>query len=250
MRKSASSGVAFSAAMLLTALLTGCGQQAGPPASTTTAPGTSSPTAVSPTPEETAAGTPTASPTASPTDTWMTYTTTDGQLVFDLPSTWKVQDPAGPVPPNGGVFLEVSNAAGKPMAALRTNVVTGAESTEKLPYLVLDSQPIAALTQGGSTPRFMFETRGDVTASAPSTTTAAAYGITSVPAPTGDRAYPIFHFFSWPPSGAMFGAGYSPDNNVTPGDPALPYLEKAKKYAETAEYQDIKRMITSLRPVS
>jgi hypothetical protein len=46
----------------------------------------------------------------------------------------------------------------------------------------------------------------------------------------------------------MFGAFYNPANNETPGDDALPYLEKAKKYADTPEYQDIKRMITSLRP--
>lgn len=249
MHRSASSGVALSAAILLTALLTGCGQQAGPPASTTTAPGTSSPSVASPTPSQTTtAGTPSASPTASAD--WTTYRTTDGQLVFDLPSTWKVRDPAGPVPPDGGVFVEVANAAGKPMAALRTNMVTGSECMEKLPFSVLDSQPIPALAQGGSTPRFMFETRGDVMALAPSTTTVASYGITSDLAPTGDKAYCIFHLFAWPPSGAMFGAGYNPANNATPGDSSTPYLEKAKKYAQTAEYQDIKRMITSLRPVS
>ena len=46
----------------------------------------------------------------------------------------------------------------------------------------------------------------------------------------------------------MFGAFYNPGNNLTPGAESLPYLEQAKKYAETPEYQDIKRMITSLRP--
>ena len=48
----------------------------------------------------------------------------------------------------------------------------------------------------------------------------------------------------------MFGAFYNPENNETPGDASLPYLEKAKIYMETAEYRDIKRMITSLRPAS
>lgn len=75
-----------------------------------------------------------------------------------------------------------------------------------------------------------------------------AYGIASGPAPTGDSACPIFHFFTWPPTAAMFGAFYNPANNETPGDPSLPYLEKAERYAGTAEYRDIKRMITSLRP--
>jgi hypothetical protein len=48
----------------------------------------------------------------------------------------------------------------------------------------------------------------------------------------------------------MFGAFYNPANNQTPGDASAPYLEKAKIYADTPEYQDIKRMITSLRPTS
>ena len=46
----------------------------------------------------------------------------------------------------------------------------------------------------------------------------------------------------------MFGAFYNPENNVTPGAASLPYLEQAKKYMESAEYRDIRRMITSLRP--
>ena len=46
----------------------------------------------------------------------------------------------------------------------------------------------------------------------------------------------------------MFGAFYNPENNVTAGAGSLTYLQQAKKYAETAEYRDIRRMITSLRP--
>jgi hypothetical protein len=57
----------------------------------------------------------------------------------------------------------------------------------------------------------------------------------------------MFQLFLWPPSGAMFGAAYNPGANATPGDPSLPYLQKAKLYASTAEYQEIRKMITSLR---
>ena len=46
----------------------------------------------------------------------------------------------------------------------------------------------------------------------------------------------------------MFGAFYNPDNNRTPGSESLPYLEQARKYMDTTEYQNIRRMITSLRP--
>ena len=78
--------------------------------------------------------------------------------------------------------------------------------------------------------------------------TIAAYGITMIPEESGDLACPMFHLFLWPPSGAFFGGTYNPENNTTPGDPALPYLEKAKLYASTPEYQDVRKMITSLRP--
>jgi hypothetical protein len=58
----------------------------------------------------------------------------------------------------------------------------------------------------------------------------------------------MFHLFLWPPSGAFFGGTYSPANNETPGEGSLPYLERAKLYTGTREYQDLRRMITSLRP--
>lgn len=177
---------------------------------------------------------------------WVTYTTPDGTLAFDLPASWKVEELDAPGPA-GGVFIRVSNDAGKPMATLRTNIVTGSECIQRYPYAVMDQAKVPALVQGESVPSFIFESR-DPAAATPGTTTEAAYGITSVPAPTGQLACPIFHLFTWPPSAAMFGAGYSPDNNVTPGDPSLPYLEKARVYAQTPEYAKVRTMITSLRP--
>lgn len=255
MRSSVSSRVAIPAAVLVALLLAGCGPQAGPPTSTSgspsdsmtsaTATATTSPT---PTPSQTptAAGTPSATGTRAAL--WTTYTTADGQLIFDLPAAWSVKDPAGELAEGGGAFAEITNQAGKPLATLRTNMATGSTCTERFPYSVLESQELPALMQNGQTPRFVFETRGNATAPGPADTPAAAYGITSVPAPSGDSACAIFHFFTWPPNAAMFGAFYNPANNQTPGDASLPYLEKAKKYAETAEYRDIKRMITSLRP--
>lgn len=183
-----------------------------------------------------------------PSAAWTSYTTADGQLTFDLPSAWSVEDPAGELPEGGGAFAEITNPAGKPLATLRTNMATGSTCTDRYPYSVLDSQDLTALTLKGSTPRFVFETRGTATDPGPADTPAAAYGITSGPTPSGDSACAIFHFFTWPPTAAMFGAFYNPANNVTPGEATLPYLEKAKVYTETAEYRDIKRMITSLRP--
>jgi hypothetical protein len=235
------------ALILVGAMVAGCGPQAAPPPSTTsTAPGTSAapvPTLTSPPATPTVTVKPPADGTA-----WMTFTTADGELAFDLPAEWNVRDPAGELPDGGGAFAEVTNEAGRPLATLRTNMATGSTCTEKYPYSEFESQQMPALAQDSEVPRYVFETRGDATAPGPANTPAAAYGITTVPAATGDAACPIFHFFTWPPTAAMFGAFYNPDNNRTPGAESLPYLEQARKYMDTTEYQNIRRMITSLRP--
>jgi hypothetical protein len=226
------SGARRVAAVCVAVLLVACGPPAASPGAGS--PGTTSPTGISPMPSG-----------------WKTFTTSDRALTFDYPGDWSIKDPAGEAP-LGGVFVAVSNAAGKPMAVLQTNVVTGAECHEKYPFTVLDSEFLTALAEKGvpneGVPRYVFETRGDDAAPAPTQSTIAAYGITMAPEETGTLACPLFLLFTWPPSGALFGAGYNPENNKTPGDPSLPYLQKAKLYAETGEYRNIRRMITSLRP--
>jgi hypothetical protein len=240
------SGGLVPALILVGAVVAGCGPQAGPPAASPTT------TAASASPAPSATSSPAAtSPAPVPTATrgsLKTFTTADGQLAFDLPATWSVRDPAGELPEGGGAFAEVTNEAGRPMATLRTNMATGSTCLEKYPYAVLESQELPALAQDGETPRFIYETRGNTATPGPADTPAAAYGIVSVPAPTGDLACPMFHFFTWPPTAAMFGAFYNPENNRTPGAESLPYLEQARRYMDTTEYQNIRRMITSLRP--
>ncbi|MEV7573381.1 hypothetical protein AB0P28_09820 [Pseudarthrobacter sp. NPDC089323] len=240
------SGGLVPALILVGAAVAGCGPQAGPPAASPTTTAASA----SPTPSATSSPTETASPAPATTTrgSLKTFTTADGQLAFDLPATWSVRDPAGELPEGGGAFAEVTNEAGRPMATLRTNMATGSTCLEKYPYEVLESQELPALAQDGETPRFIYETRGNTATPGPADTPAAAYGIVSVPAPTGEMACPMFHFFTWPPTAAMFGAFYNPENNRTPGAESLPYLEQARRYMDTTEYQNIRRMITSLRP--
>jgi len=238
------------AAVLLSAsLLTACGGPAAQPQATPS--GTTSTTSepAAPTSPTTTAATmtPTASAPAS-ASLWTTYTTAAGDLAFDLPSTWNIKDPAGELAEGGGAFAEVTNEDGRLLATLRTNMATGSTCTEKYPYSVLKSQEMPQLAQYGTVPRYTFETRGNSTAAGPPDTPAAAYGITTAPLPEGDSACYMFHFFNWPPNAATFGAFYNPELNLTPGDASLPYLEKAKLYAGTQEYREIKRMITSLRP--
>lgn len=201
-------------------------------------------------PSTTAETSPAASPASESTTPsgWQTFTTSDG-LAFDYPPDWTARDPGDAL---GGASVDVTNAAGKPMAHLRTNIVTGAECSEQHPYRVFDSQAVQALARPGAAdrtvPRYVFESRGDGTGPVQTQTTTAAYGITMMPEESGSLACPMFLMFLWPPSGALFGSAYNPANNLTPGEASLPYLEKAKLYAGTPEYREIRTMITSLRP--
>jgi hypothetical protein len=261
-------------------LLAGCGSPAVPPATSGVAPAPDATSGASQ-PGKTESGTPqgtqgtppsevpgtalgttseTTTPATSPAEGappsssgWKTFTTSDGTLSFDYPATWVIRDPAGEAQ-LGGEFVDVVNAAGKQMAALRTNIVTGAECGDQQPYLLIDSEPMQALAEPGmadqTVPRYVFEGRGDATAKEASPPTIASYGITMMPEETGPTSCPMFQLFLWPPSGALFGQAYDPAKNTTPGDPGLPYLEKAKLYATTAEYQDVRKMITSLRPAN
>jgi hypothetical protein len=238
------------AALGLVVLLGGCGVPAASPEGTT-APGTTAPG--SPAAGIPAASTPapgSVTPSTVTPSGWQTFTTSDG-LSFDYPPDWTARDPGGKL---GGAFVDVTNADGKPMAQLRTNIVTGAECGGQYPYQVYDSQPLQALMEPGTAdraaPRYVFESRGDGTEPGPTQTTTAGYGITMMPEEDGPLACPMFHLFLWPPSGALFGATYDPANNATPGDAALPYLEKAKLYKDTAEYRQLRTMITSLRPAN
>lgn len=254
MRRPASSAAVIPAIVLSVFLLAGCGPQTGTPtptgspggpATSATSPPTTTPTT---TQTATARGTATETATAPASAAWTSFTTADGELTFDHPAAWSVRDPAGELPEGGGAFAEVTNQAGKPLATLRTNMATGSTCMERTPYSVLESQELPALAQNGATPLYIFETRGNDATPGPADTPAAAYGIQTSSLPTGPTACPIFHFFTWPPTAAMFGAFFSPENNVTPGAESLPYLEQARKYAQTDEYRDIKKMITSLRP--
>ncbi|ADX74620.1 hypothetical protein Asphe3_35190 [Pseudarthrobacter phenanthrenivorans Sphe3] len=245
-------GASIPAVILSLSLLTACG---GPASQPQPSPSNASPSSAAATATEstTAAASPSAPGTSPATpppsaSSWTTYTTAAGDLSFDLPSTWNIKDPAGELAEGGGAFAEVTSEDGRLLATLRTNMATGSTCTEKYPYSVIESQDLPQLKQDDRMPRYTFETRGNTDIPGPPETPAAAYGITIAAPPEGDTTCYIFHFFTWPPNAAMFGGFYNPELNLTPGDPSLPYLEKAKLYAQTPEYRDIKRMITSLRP--
>lgn len=189
----------------------------------------------------------TADPSSAPSEAvdgdWASYTTQDGSLSFDHPADWTVSD--SPEPPASGVSVIVSDAGGRQLATLQTDLVTGAVCPAEVPYALLDSEPLPALAQGSATPRFTFEGRTDPAVTDPVAASTLAYGITAAPEPTGPTACPISLFFPWPPSGAAFGGTYDPFE-VYPGKPM--HIDTPQAYMETEEYQDIRAMITSLRP--
>lgn len=174
---------------------------------------------------------------------WITYTTPDGALSFDHPGDWTVI--ASAPAPSQGVAVAVEDDAGRRLASLQTELVTGAVCPEKVPYALLDFEPLPALAQPAGTPRFVFEGRTDPSVPDPVAASSFAYGITSAPLPDGPTACPIAHFFTWPPSGAAFGGVYDPFE-IYPGKPM--HIDTPQAYMETEEYQRIRTMLTSLRP--
>ena len=236
MRRVASFATVFSA-FCAAAVLAGCGSPAAAPA--TSSPPVTTATATASAPPSTA--TP---PAVTAPAGWKTFTTSDGSLAFDYPESWTIKDPAGQ-PAEGGAFVELVSDYGKTMATLRTNMVTGAECMEKFPFMMYDSEPVPALAQDGAAPRFVYEGRTNPASSDPSNSLTLAYGLTAAPEPTGDTACPISHFFTWPPSGAMFGGVYDPFD-TTPGGPM--HVDTPEVYMDTTEYKYVKQAITSLRP--
>ncbi|MFC3298094.1 hypothetical protein FJV46_09050 [Arthrobacter agilis] len=261
MGRSAGSALMSSGALALALTLSSCGgagsdspgsDQETPDAQPVT-------TTSSAAPEPTAAPTPAGSATPAPQPSsgpsgaadpsadgaWTTYSTADGSLAFDHPEDWTVTDAAGA--PQGGVSVVIGDGTGRDLATLQTNLVTGAVCPAEMPYSLLDSEPLPALAQETRTPRFVFEGRMDPSETDPMLQNTLVYGITSAPEPTGGTACPIAHFFSWPPSGAAFTGIYDPFA-VYPGQPM--HVDTPHAYMETEEYQDIRAMITSLRPAS
>jgi len=240
-------GATASVGLLIAALLGACGAPAAPGPTTPTMP--SVPPLTSAPASSGGDGVPTESLPAPVTPApravnWQTVKTPDGKLQFDHPAEWTIKDRGTEAAP-GGVFLEVLNPHGKSLATLRTNVATGSECTQRIPYSVLELVPVPALAQQGVTPHFIFELRLYPAEKDPTKANVMAYGISSAPKPSGPDACPIFQFFTWPPSGASFGGVYNPFD-TTPGNE--PHVDTPEAYLETAEYQDIKKMITSLRP--
>ena len=208
--------------------------------------GPATPTA---TPSETQTATATPTPTAA-SATWTTFTDATGQATFEHPLGWTVSQ--APQTIDGGSYniVQLKNAAGKTMAALRLvyDVAGGPVCPAPKPYQTLDSvlvdipQKAAKLREHPQGPSaFVFRviqgdkvygslalTDGDL---APQTTTCGLYnGI------LGPDNVPIAQF-----GDTVWLTADGKDAPLTFGSVA-----EAKAYTGTQEYQDIKRMLISL----
>ncbi|MFJ7748782.1 hypothetical protein ACIQXM_02365 [Arthrobacter sp. NPDC097144] len=181
-------------------------------------------------------------------DDWPSYTTSDGALAFDHPGNWTVEEvPPLANDPAGGVSVRVHDAGGGLVAQLDTGLIADlicADPDEDVQYTEYDSQQMPELDSAqGTDQRFVYRSvafsnpeRGDPVAT---------YAVISVISEIGDRGQcGLFDFFTFTESSGGRFAGQYPAEEVAAGQS---YVDAAADYANSAEFSDVKRMLTSLR---
>jgi hypothetical protein len=215
-----------------------------PSAATTSGDGSSAGSASAP---ATAGTSPTAEPTAA---NWKTFTDSGHKVSFDLPQEWIAQQAApGAGGQAGALSIDVKDAGSTRMASLNTQIAGrgGACGPGGLrPYTVLASIPMeipsAANGPQSVPPRFVYRlVQG-------SNKFYASYGITDHAAGTDGKVCMMDNSVSGPGGDYMFGdvLEVSGTDNQ-PGLKAFDTIADAQKYILTSEFQNLQRMITSLK---
>lgn len=247
--------VVLAAALSISAALSGCGVSLGisePTAkvSQSTGAGASSSdgTSTSATPPGTMEATngPTSQATAAQ---WKTYVDPSKSVSFELPSDWTAALVVGTSGPMQAV--EVREAAGTKVATLITGGgglggACGPDSQR--PYTVLVSVPLGipavANDPTAVDPRFVYRLiRGD-------NSFFASYGIADHPAGADGMACLVYNTVSTANLGLVsFGdvVQFRSGPEGSPGTRAFPSIADAQAYMQTLEFQNIQRMITSLK---
>lgn len=258
------------AAGLLALVLSGCGaggnsgsQSTGPgttaaggassSASSSGASGSGTPSAPGSSASGASAG---AEATAEPTAAkWKTFTDSGHKISFELPQEWIAQQqaPASGVQP-GALRVEVKDAAGKLMATLNTGMqgLGGACQPDRArPYTVLASLPMDIPSNASDAqavpPRFVYRLIQGANKFY------ASYGITDHAAGTDGKACLVTNDVSGPSVGLyMFGdvLQFSSMDNPPAGLKAFDTIADAQKYMLTSEFQNLQKMITSLKITS
>lgn len=176
---------------------------------------------------------------------WPSYTTSDGSLAFDHPGNWTVEEvPPLANDPAGGVSVRVHDAGGGLVAQLDTGLIADlicADPDEGVKYTEYDSQPMPELDSvQGTDQRFVY--RSVAFSNAERGEPVATYAVISE---IGDRGQcGLFDFFTFTESSGGRFAGRYPAEEVAAGQS---YLDAAAAYKNSAEFSDVKRMLTSLR---
>ncbi|WP_250545815.1 hypothetical protein [Paenarthrobacter sp. DKR-5] len=256
--------LAAAAAALSLAMLTGCsgaapqGQPAAPASSSSgavSAPATDGATASA---SGTAAGTGSAAATAVPSATaaptaaqWKTYADPAGTVSFDLPEEWTAQQVPVPSHPES-LRVDVRDGSGKVLATLQTKIqgLGGAcLPRDAKPYTVLASVPVnlpASGASGSIEPRFVFR-------AIQSYKYIASYGITNMVGGTDGKTCFAYNVVNGPAGVGIYMFGdeltlhpKKPAEAVAPQH-AFDTLAQAAAYTRTAEFANLRRMITSLK---
>ena len=200
--------------------------------------------------------TPTATPSTTPTPApavWTTFTDSSGQATFEHPADWTVAESvlaAGTGPGYWTSDITVTNAAGKPVARLRTIPQASGTGATAVPYQTLDAVTLdipQAASGGARTGPTQFKFR--------ILEGAAVYGaltIDSSGVPASGKAGQLLSSVRTPEGvpAITFGTGQV---LAADGRDGLTFasVAEAKAYMASQEYQDVKRMLISLelRPV-
>lgn len=180
---------------------------------------------------------------------WKTFTDRGHRISFELPQDWTVQQ-AADGPAAGAMNIVVKNADGQPLATLATGIsgLGGACAEGQMrPYTVLASIPMdvpsTATDPQAVSPRFVYRLIQGTNSFH------ASYGITDHAAGVNGTACLIYNTVNGPGIGIyMFGdalqltAGGSPAGGRT-----FNTIDEAQKYMLSSEFQNVQRMITSLK---
>ncbi|MBP2413955.1 hypothetical protein JOF48_002754 [Arthrobacter stackebrandtii] len=258
-RSGSTTAIAAAGLLALSLALTGCGlslkrveQDPGPSAVATTAQAS---------PSATASWAPSGISTAMPSEgakqkpgtvakKWKKFADAEKTVSFELPEDWTVKVlPPPPVP--DALALEVRNAQGTVMAMLGTHIsgLGGAcPDKSKAPYTVLASIPMDIpsnnSSDGAVDPRYVYRVIQG------STHFFASYGITDHSAGADGTACLVYNTVTSKQLGIyMFGDAlqFTSDPSGTPGLRAFATIADAQAYMLSSEYQNIQKMVTSLK---
>ena len=242
--------VAAVAAGVLVATNLGALTTAPEPASSVVATASPAPASASATPTATPSATPSAAPAPPPAPAaWTTFTDSSGQATFEHPVDWRVAESVLTAETGLGYWtsdIAVTNAAGKPVARLRTIPQASGTGAPAAPYQTLDAVTLdipQAASGGARTGPTQFKFR--------ILEGAAVYGaltIDSSGVPASGKAGQLLSSVRTPEGvpAITFGTGQVLAADGRDAPLTFASVAEAKAYMASQEYQDVKRMLISL----